>query len=58
MLELLTIISGLVVMLLAIFLVLDSDDDNSDGGLMEPALIPVPSRKTANKSDFDLLMSE
>ncbi len=23
---------------------LDSDDDNGDGGLMEPALVPIPVR--------------
>lgn len=28
-----------------LWLVVDSDDDNSGGGLMEPALMPIPVRR-------------
>ena len=36
---------GLVMALaLAVWLLLDSDDDTGGGGLMEPALVPIPVR--------------
>ena len=38
---------GLLIALgLAFWLLLDSDDDNGGGGLMEPALIPIPVRRS------------
>ena len=39
--------SGLLFALgLAFWLLLDSDDDNGGGGLMEPALVPIPVRRS------------
>ena len=35
---------GLVMALALAFWLLDSDDDNGGGGLMEPALVPIPVR--------------
>jgi hypothetical protein len=32
----------LVVLALVVWLSFDSDDDNGGGGLMQPALIPIP----------------
>ena len=37
------IVIGLTI--LAYWLLADSDDDNSGGGLMEPALIPIPIKE-------------
>lgn len=30
----------------AVWMLVDSDDDNSGGGLMEPTLVPIPVRHT------------
>ncbi len=38
-----TLVIGLVIF--AYWLLADSDDDNTGGGLMEPVLIPLPARK-------------
>ena len=45
MLELLTAITALALVMLAFWLLADSDDDNSSGGLMEPSLVPIPVRE-------------
>ncbi|MEB3333439.1 MAG: hypothetical protein VKP70_00475 [Cyanobacteriota bacterium] len=38
--------AGLLTLLgLLVWLGLDSDDDNGGGGLMQPALVPVPVRR-------------
>lgn len=38
--------AGVVAILgVLLWLVMDSDDDNSGGGLMEPALVPIPVRR-------------
>ena len=38
------LIALLLMCSLLIWLILDSDDDNSGGGLHEPVLIPIPVR--------------
>lgn len=38
--------AGLLALLgVIVWLGLDSDDDNGGGGLMEPALVPIPVRR-------------
>ncbi|MFN9631716.1 MAG: hypothetical protein ACK59A_16030 [Cyanobacteriota bacterium] len=38
--------AGLLTLLgILVWLGLDSDDDNGGGGLMQPALVPVPVRR-------------
>jgi hypothetical protein len=38
--------AGLITLLgILVWLGLDSDDDNGGGGLMQPALVPVPVRR-------------
>lgn len=38
--------AGLLALLgVLVWLGLDSDDDNGGGGLMEPALVPIPVRR-------------
>ena len=49
MFELLTAITALFLIMLAFWLMADSDDDNSGGGLMEPALIPISTRKKESR---------
>jgi hypothetical protein len=44
MVEVLAASTLLTVLGLAFWFLLDSDDDNSGGGLMEPALVPIPVR--------------
>jgi len=44
MVELLAAGTLLTALGLAVWLLADSDDDNSGGGLMEPALVPIPVR--------------
>lgn len=48
MVELLTFVLVLTLLIFAVVLLADSDDDNSSGGLMEPALIPIPIREHRN----------
>jgi hypothetical protein len=43
--ELLVSVGILAILGLLLWLGLDSDDDNGDGGLMEPALVPIPVRQ-------------
>jgi hypothetical protein len=45
MVELLTAGILLIALGVAFWLLVDSDDDNSGGGLMEPALVPIPVRQ-------------
>jgi hypothetical protein len=45
MTELLLSVGVLVLLGVLVWLGLDSDDDNSGGGLMEPALVPIPVRR-------------
>ncbi len=45
MLQLLIAITAICLLMLALALLEDSDDDNRGGGLMEPALIPIPTRE-------------
>lgn len=42
--ELLLSAAILALLGMLVWLGLDSDDDNSDGGLMEPALVPIRVR--------------
>lgn len=42
--ELLVSVGILAILGLLLWLGLDSDDDSGDGGLMEPALVPIPVR--------------
>lgn len=42
--EPIALIAVLIVSSLLIWLLADSDDDNSGGGLHEPVLIPIPVR--------------
>ena len=42
--ELLLSVSILAILGMLLWLGLDSDDDNGDGGLMEPVLVPVRVR--------------
>lgn len=44
MVELLSATLALTAIGLAVWMLMDSDDDNSGGGLMEPALVPIPVR--------------
>lgn len=44
MTELLLLGSVLTLVGLVMWLTVDSDDDNGGGGLMQPALVPVPVR--------------
>jgi hypothetical protein len=38
--------AGLIALLgVLVWLGMDSDDDNGGGGLMEPALVPIPVRR-------------
>lgn len=39
------LLAGVIGLLALIWMGLDSDDDNGGGGLMQPALVPVPVRK-------------
>ena len=41
-----TALAVIALISLAFILLEDSDDDNSNGGLMEPSLIPVTSNKS------------
>ncbi|MFM7236090.1 MAG: hypothetical protein ACKOYK_04860 [Cyanobium sp.] len=43
--ELLLSVGILALLGVLVWLGLDSDDDNGDGGLMEPALVPIPVRR-------------
>jgi hypothetical protein len=43
--ELLLSAGILAILGVLLWLGLDSDDDNGDGGLMEPALVPIPVRR-------------
>ncbi len=43
--ELVAALALVALLILAYFLIADSDDDNSGGGLMEPSLIPIPVRR-------------
>lgn len=43
--ELLVSVGILAILGMLLWLGLDSDDDNGDGGLMEPALVPIPVRR-------------
>ena len=45
MVELLAAGTLLIALGVAFWLLVDSDDDNSGGGLMEPALVPIPVRQ-------------
>jgi len=38
------LLAGVIGLLALIWMGLDSDDDNGGGGLMQPALVPVPVR--------------
>ena len=44
MVEVLAASTLLTALGLALWFLADSDDDNSGGGLMEPALVPIPVR--------------
>ena len=46
MVELLTATLALTALGVALWVMDDSDDDNSGGGLMEPVLVPIPVRNT------------
>ena len=50
MVEVLTVGSLLAALALAFWLLLDSDDDNGDGGLMEPTLVPIPVRRNDRRA--------
>ena len=39
------LLAGVIGLLALIWMGLDSDDDNGGGGLMQPALVPVPVRR-------------
>jgi hypothetical protein len=45
MTELLLTVGVLALLGVLVWLGLDSDDDNGGGGLMEPALVPIPVRR-------------
>ncbi|MEB3316557.1 MAG: hypothetical protein VKO39_00215 [Cyanobacteriota bacterium] len=45
MTELLLTAGFLALLGVLVWLGMDSDDDNGGGGLMEPALVPVPVRR-------------
>ena len=45
MVDLLTVITAIVGLMLLLWILANSDDDNSGGGLMEPALIPIPVKR-------------
>jgi len=47
MVELLTATLALTALGVALWMMADSDDDNSGGGLMEPVLVPIPVRHTS-----------
>ena len=38
------LLAGVIGLLALIWMGLDSDDDNGGGGLMQPALVPMPVR--------------
>jgi len=42
----LVLLAGVVGLLALIWIGLDSDDDNGGGGLMQPVLVPVRSRRS------------
>lgn len=44
MVDLLSATLALTVIGVAVWMLVDSDDDNSGGGLMEPTLVPIPVR--------------
>ena len=46
MVELLSATLVLAAIGVAVWMLVDSDDDNSGGGPMEPALVPIPVRPT------------
>ena len=46
MVELLSATLAFTVLGLALWMLVDSDDDNGGGGLMEPTLVPIPVRST------------
>ena len=45
MLELIAALTSIALFLLAFWIITNSDDENSGGGLMEPALIPIRSNE-------------
>ena len=45
MVETVAAVATFALVILAFWFLTDSDDDNSGGGLMEPALIPISSRE-------------
>lgn len=48
MAELLLFSGVIALVVLAFWLTIDSDDDNGGGGLMQPALVPIPVRSSRN----------
>ena len=50
MVEVLAASTLLTALGLALLFLADSDDDNSGGGLMEPALVPIPVRHHQRRS--------
>ena len=44
--ELLSATLALTAIGVAVWMLVDSDDDNRGGGLMEPTLVPIPVRHT------------
>lgn len=42
----LVLLAGVIGLLALIWISLDSDDDNGGGGLMQPLLVPVRSRRS------------
>ena len=48
MIELIALSALITILALAIWLVSDSDDDNGDDGLIEPALVPIPVKDLRN----------
>ena len=46
MVELLTATLALTALGVALWMMADSDDDNTGGGLMGPVLVPIPVRST------------
>jgi hypothetical protein len=42
----LLLLAGVIGLLALIWIGLDSDDDNGGGGLMQPVLVPVRSRRS------------
>ena len=46
MVDLLLLTGVLALFGLALWITADSDDDNEDGGLMQPVLVPVPVRRS------------